>query len=79
MNSQGPVVIFHHALVLDCLYMQFMLLHMEEDLGVLQHLRQHFVTIGDAFPEKTVKKSAKKEKEHCGRQVPTDKNGKNTN
>ena len=47
--------------------MQFMLLHMEEDLRVLQHLRQHFVTIADAFPEKTAKKSAKKEKEHCSR------------
>ena len=38
---------------------------------------EHFVTIANASP-KTVTNSAKKEKEHCRRQIPTNKYSKNT-
>ena len=41
---------------------------------------EHFVTIVNAFPKKkkkkTVKKSVKKENEHCGRKIPTNKYSK---
>ena len=38
---------------------------------------EHFVTIANASP-KAVTNSAKKEKEHCSRQIPTNKYSKNT-
>ena len=38
---------------------------------------EHFVTIANASP-KTITNSAKKEKEHCSRQIPTNKYSKNT-
>ena len=48
-----------------------MLVHIDEDLGLLQH----FMTIDNAFPQKkkTVKKSVNKENEQCSVQIPTNK------
>lgn len=43
--------------------MQFILVHTKEELGPLQHLRQHIMAIDNALKNQKIKKFAKKENE----------------
>ena len=60
--------------------MQFMLVHTEDDLGPLKHVKYPLKNRHPPPPPKKKKKKEKrkKEKEHYGRQIPMNKYSKDT-